>query len=137
MKETKTNSLQRKKKAILKALENHYGNVTLACKDAKVDRTMFYDYIKADEEFAKDVAMVKEVKKDFAENALVKNMKEGKEASIMFYLKTQCKDRGYIERSEVVSEAHVTQANYDISRDEALDILDSLHERLSNNTKKS
>ncbi len=137
MTKSKTNSIQRKKKALVEALENHYGNVTLACKEAKVDRTTFYSYLKQDEDFAKECAMVKEQKKDFAENALVKNMKEGKEASIMFYLKTQCKDRGYIERSEVVSEAHVTQANYDISRDEALDILDNLHERLNDNTKKS
>ena len=38
---------------------------------------------------------------DMAESKLIENVQEGKEASIFFYLKTQAKQRGYIERSEV------------------------------------
>lgn len=37
---------------------------------------------------------------DFAENQLYKLIKKENPAAIFFYLKTRCKDRGYIERQE-------------------------------------
>ena len=38
---------------------------------------------------------------DFAEQRLLSNMKNGKEASLIFFLKTQGKKRGYIEKNEI------------------------------------
>lgn len=38
---------------------------------------------------------------DFVENQLLKAIKAGNITAIIFYLKTQAKDRGYVERSEV------------------------------------
>lgn len=43
----------------------------------------------------------KDEMKDFAEAQLFQNIKDGKETSLIFYLKTQAKDRGYIERQEL------------------------------------
>lgn len=44
---------------------------------------------------------VREARHDFVENALHKRISEGSDTAIIFYLKTQAKRRGYIERQEV------------------------------------
>ena len=44
---------------------------------------------------------IRERRHDFVENALHKRIKEGSDTAIIFYLKTQAKDRGYVERSEL------------------------------------
>ncbi len=44
---------------------------------------------------------VKEKRHDFVENALHKRIKAGSDTAIIFYLKTQAKERGYVERQEV------------------------------------
>ena len=59
--------------------------------------------MKDHEWFAKEVENIKEDTKDFVEGKLMQNISAGKEASIFFYLKTQAKDRGYIERTEVIN----------------------------------
>ena len=43
----------------------------------------------------------KEKQKDFAEGKLLSQIKAGNMTGIIFYLKTQAKDRGYIERQEI------------------------------------
>ena len=43
----------------------------------------------------------KERTKDFVENEFFKQVKSGNITAIIFYLKTQCKDRGYSERREI------------------------------------
>lgn len=52
---------------------------------------------------AVDIALLemKERRKDWGESLLFKRMGEGDTASIIFYVKTQLKDRGYIERQEL------------------------------------
>jgi len=89
------------KQRILKALVETLGIVTDACKLAKVERSTYYKYLKADPDFAKEVENIEDVALDFAESALHKNIANGKEASIIFYLKTKGKKRGYIERQEI------------------------------------
>lgn len=44
----------------------------------------------------------KEVMLDMAENKLFKNIQDGDNASIFFFLKTQGKERGYIERQDII-----------------------------------
>lgn len=46
----------------------------------------------------------REEMKDIAEGKLFANISKGDNTAIIFFLKTQAKDRGYIERSEVVTE---------------------------------
>lgn len=45
---------------------------------------------------------------DLAEAALIKNVKEGDNASVFFYLKCKGKDRGYVERQEVSGDLNIT-----------------------------
>ena len=89
------------KQRLLKALIKSLGIVTDACKLAKVERSTYYTYLKADPDFAKEVNSIEDVALDFAESALHDNIRNGKEASIIFYLKTKGKKRGYIERQEI------------------------------------
>jgi chaperonin GroEL (HSP60 family) len=96
----KNNTLQTKKK-VLEALEKTLGIVTTACKKVGLSRTQFYVWYKEDEQFRKDVDSVEGMALDFAESKLMENIGSKKETSIIFYLKTKGKKRGYIEKSEV------------------------------------
>ena len=88
------------KEKILNALETSLGVVTEACKQAKIGRTTFYKYYKSDESFKEKVDDISDVAIDFAETKLFENIKKGKEVSIIFYLKTKGKKRGYVEKLE-------------------------------------
>lgn len=87
-----------RKKMLLAALEKSFGVVTTACAKAGLDRQSFYNYYNEDPAFAKSVDEIKNVALDFAESQLFRNMSNGKEASVIFYLKTQGKGRGYVEK---------------------------------------
>ena len=57
--------------------------------------------MKEDPEFAKAVEDIKEAQIDYVEGELIKNIAQGKETSIIFYLKSKAKKRGYTDKSEV------------------------------------
>ena len=84
----------------LEVYASKMGNVSKACKAANISRQTFYDWMK-DQSFATKVEEVKEGLLDFAEHQLLSNIRDGKTAEILFYLKTKGKKRGYIERQEV------------------------------------
>jgi hypothetical protein len=113
---TLSHKKEHNKKALLKALEKTRGIVTTACEIVGIGRTTFYDYVRNDEEFKKDVGDIDNIAIDFAESALHKNIESGKEASIIFYLKTKGKGRGYIERQEITGKdggsIEITGFNY-------------------------
>ena len=98
---SRSNKIQQTKKALLKALEKSMGIVTNACKIVGVDRTTFYRYYKEDEEFKEAVDSMDDYVLDFAESKLLENIKDKKETSIIFYLKTKGRKRGYIEKKDV------------------------------------
>jgi len=89
------------KKAIIEALEKSLGVVTTACKIVGVGRTTFYQWLKDDEEFAKQVDDIQNIALDYAESQLHKQIGDGSTAATIFYLKTKGKKRGYIERQEI------------------------------------
>ena len=90
-----------RKEAMLAALEYSLGNVMEACKKMKVARQSHYNWLEADEYYKTRVEEIKEMRLDFAEGALMELIKEGNVAATIFFLKTQGKRRGYIERQEV------------------------------------
>ena len=89
------------KKAILEALEKSLGVVTTACKIVGVGRTTFYQWMKDDEDFARQVKDIDNIALDFVESKLFENIKNGKTSETIFYLKTKGKNRGYVERQEI------------------------------------
>lgn len=94
--------MAREKEALLTALAANSGIVASACRAANVSRMTYYRYYNEDPDFKEKADDVKELQKDFAESLILKKMKEGDTTMIIFYAKTQMKDRGYVERKEIV-----------------------------------
>lgn len=89
-----------KKRAVLLAYEKSLGNVSNACKSVGIARETFYRWLKEDPEFKEKADEVDEANLDFAETVLLKNIRDGKETSLIFFLKTKGKHRGYVEKIE-------------------------------------
>ena len=89
-----------KKNAMLQALESSLGVVTTAARSAGIDRRTHYRWMQEDEQYAEQVRGIKDLSLDFVESQLFKRIKDGDTTSMIFYLKTQGKKRGYIERVE-------------------------------------
>ncbi|MDD5095553.1 MAG: hypothetical protein PHV74_14435 [Dehalococcoidia bacterium] len=85
---------------IIKALEETQGLLTAAAKRAGVSYSTIKRYVADYPSVAQAKEEAQERLLDFAESKLLENIREGKEASIFFFLKTQGKKRGYIERVE-------------------------------------
>lgn len=115
-------SLTIKKAAMYEALTKNLGNVTKSAEDIGIHRQTHYDWMNDDAEYKAAVDSLKNVALDFAEEQLRKLM-EGAErqalthdgevvtikdapntSAVIFYLKTQGKQRGYIERQELSTE---------------------------------
>jgi hypothetical protein len=107
------------KKAMIEALEKSLGIVTTAAKMVGIDRTTHYLWMREDETYKEAVEGINDMAIDFAESQLNVLMQgashevvtnrgdivEIKDApnpsSIIFYLKTKGKKRGYVEKQEV------------------------------------
>ena len=95
---------QNKKEKLLKALQETQGLIYHACKKAgNISRSTYYRYMREDEEFAQAVEDIKEAQIDYVEGQLIKNISSGKETSIIFYLKSKARDRGYAEKLDITS----------------------------------
>jgi len=93
-----------KKEKLLKALKETQGLIYHACKKAgNISRSTYYRYMKEDPEFAKEVEDIKQAQIDYVEGQLIKNISDGKETSIIFYLKSKARDRGYAEKVDITS----------------------------------
>jgi biotin synthase-related radical SAM superfamily protein len=93
--------IKRNKELLIKALEKSLGIVTPACNEVGISRNQFYIYYHSDEDFKKRVDDINEVTLDFAENQLLKKIKEGSERSILFYMKYKGRKRGYNDTLEI------------------------------------
>lgn len=89
------------KDVLLKHLEQNMGNVTLACHFAQCNRSTYYRWIKEDNQFKQSVDDIQEAALDICEAEMWKLIKDGNVPTILFYLKTKGKKRGYIERQEI------------------------------------
>ena len=89
-----------RKKLFLEMFNKSLGNVSLAANAANVDRKTVYNWLANDPSFSTKFDEVREVKVDFVENELLKNIKAGNVTAQIFFLKCQGKSRGYIERVE-------------------------------------
>ena len=105
-KDTKDNvqSVQKtdkKKKDFLISLKKNNGNISESCDAANIGRQTYYDWIEKDEVFKQDADDAQESLIDLAESKLMENIEDNDNTSIIFFLKTKGKKRGYIEKQEI------------------------------------
>ncbi|PTY01667.1 hypothetical protein DB346_11590 [Verrucomicrobia bacterium LW23] len=100
--DTTPKGIEAKKAAYLKILEKALGVKSSAARALGIDRRTVNNWIHADAEFAAAVLEIQEHAIDFVETHLFKSIQAGNVASIIFYLKTKGRSRGYVERVERV-----------------------------------
>ena len=88
------------KKSFIEALARKAGTIYHACEAIGISRQTFYEWRNTDAEFKLAYENVKQQMIDLTENRLMKNINDGKEASIIFFLKTIGRERGYVEKIE-------------------------------------
>jgi hypothetical protein len=105
------------KEAMLFSLERSNGIVQTACINSGISRDTHYRWLRDDPQYNEAVMMAKDIAIDFVESKLMALINgvtvEGKfgtvykrapdVASVIFYLKTQAKHRGYVERVENIN----------------------------------
>ena len=89
---------------IIKALQESSGLLTLAARKAGVSYPTINRYVHDFPSVKQAVIEAHEKMLDFTESKLYEKIKSGDNACIIFYLKTQGKARGFIERQEVSGE---------------------------------
>ena len=81
---------------------NSGGNKTLVAQRLGVSRSTVYNYMGRWPKTVVDAMHEsKEMEKDFVESRIMKRIGDDSDTMIIFYSKTQMKDRGYIERQEI------------------------------------
>ena len=93
----KYRTMEWKKKHLLAALIKSHGVASDACRAMGISVTCYYGYMKNDPLFEEAVVLINETAIDFAESKLFENINSGYEASIIYFLKTKGRARGYSE----------------------------------------
>jgi len=88
-------------KIIQEALENNFSILVNSAQEIGCSRQVLKKWIDEDVVLQEYYKTGKEKLKDMVEFQLLKNIKDGKETSLIWYMKTQMKDRGYIDRSNL------------------------------------
>ena len=120
---------------IIKAIKESYGIITNTARRLKVSRSSLHDWINEDEELKNAVKHARENDlKDLIEDALVKNIKKGKEASIIFASKTQLRNRGYQERIEVTDKSKLDDQIQQASESDLMEMMAKLQKKINDAT---
>lgn len=113
---------------MITALQHTHGLIALAAEHLGCDWHTIYNYVKRYPSVEAELHRQRERTTDLAEQKLFDAIAAGEAWAINFYLKTQGKDRGYVERHEVTGKdgasLHI-HLSWDDDRDEAEDGYDS------------
>ena len=90
--------------AAIEAIRKSKGFVTTAAKALGISRMQLHRIINAHPTVKEALVDAREEMKDFAESKLYQGINNDNTTLIIFYLKTQAKDRGYVERQEVTGQ---------------------------------
>ena len=99
---------------MIMAINSSRGFVTEAADKLGVSRQTFYTYLKRFATAQQALENARERRHEMVENKLMSLIAQGNITAIIFYLKTQCKHLGYVERQEIQHEGklqHVVNWN--------------------------
>jgi len=102
---------------VIDALEQTQGYVSKAADFLGCTTKTIYNYRDRHEDVAQAWIDIKERRHDFVEDRLLQRIKSEDTTAIIFYLKTQAKQRGYIERQEVEHSGQIVIVNWDDGAD--------------------
>jgi hypothetical protein len=94
--------------AIMGALTASHGMIRAAARMIGCDKDTILDMAKRRPEVQAVIENERELQKDMTELALFKAINAGDVKAIAFYLRCQARDRGYIEKSDVVLSGGIT-----------------------------
>ena len=116
---------KRLKALFLEGLKKTAGVQQPVVEQLGLTRQTIADWKRNDPEFDAEVDQIKEVTLDIVETQLMKKIMSGDTASILFYLKSQGRKRGYIEKvdASVESKNHVDLSNL---TDEEREVLENI-----------
>ena len=91
------------KKKVIESIQHYNGNISAVARSFGVSRRAVYDFVKDKHpDLWEFVTEQREEWKDDAESELMRQaMEESNTTALIFFLKTQAKDRGYTERQEI------------------------------------
>jgi hypothetical protein len=92
-------------------LTHSLGNVMTIAARLDVHRTTIYQYAKDWASVADAIKEGRELRKDLVEDKMFRRIMEGSDVMMIFFAKTQMKDRGYVERQEITA----SNLNIDLS----------------------
>lgn len=91
-----------KRKELIPKLRENRGNLAACGRYFHVTRERIRQIVAADDELSQIVFEERESFLDVAENKLYDAIEDGNVVATIFFLKTQGKSRGYVERAELV-----------------------------------
>ena len=101
-------TVEQVEEALWQAAGLRYG----AAEKLKCSPSTVTNYIKRHKRLQRAIEEAKESTLDMAEAQLINLMKDGDRTAIIFFLKTQGKDRGYVERQELTGSADGDPIHY-------------------------
>jgi len=109
---------EKNKKLILQSLDENMGILAPALKVGGISRLTFNHYYNTDVDFKIQVDEIREKGMDYVESQLLKQIKDGGAAQTIFFLKTKCRDRGYIERTDTNMTIEAIKIKYIVPTDD-------------------
>lgn len=111
------------------AFEKTLGVVTPAAQMIGVKRSTIYRWREMYPEFDKACKEISEVAVDFVETQLYKLIKDGSEATTIFYMKTKGRDRGYAEKLQHDVNAEVKGVTVNVTNSETAQVLQDIMDK--------
>ena len=112
---------------INQVLIDNFGIITQCSKVLNVQPRTLYRWIETSVKLQETVKHSREQMVDVAESQLMKNIQQGKETSLIFFLKCLAKQRGYIDRQEIDVNHTVQQIIINVSDPETKHLLENFN----------
>ena len=118
-------------KIIKESLINNYGILVNTALEIGCSRSQLRKWVDSSPDLLQTIVDSKESLKDVVEGQLLKNIKEGKETSLIWYMKTQMRDRNYKETTDPLIQYN-NQLNISVQNDEAKQLMNDVIKKISN-----